>query len=110
MSEHPFDRLYAQVSMRKTAEPTASYTARLLREGIAKCAKKVGEEGVELAIATLVGDKRERVQESADLLYHLCVLWVAAGIAPSEVYAELAAREARSGLDEKAARKALDLK
>ena len=107
MSEHPFDRLYNQVSARKTADPALSYTAKLLNEGVAKCAKKVGEEGVEVGIAALVGDKRERVAESADLLYHLCVLWVAAGIDPADVYAELTAREGRSGLDDKAARKGI---
>lgn len=107
MSEHPFDRLYNQVSARKTADPALSYTAKLLNEGVAKCAKKVGEEGVEVGIAALVGDSRERIAESADLLYHLCVLWVAAGIDPADVYAELTAREGRSGLDDKAARKGI---
>lgn len=110
MSEHPFDRLYDQVSARKSADPSRSYTAKLLQEGVAKCAKKVGEEGVEVAIAALAGDKSERVKESADLLYHLCVLWVASGVDPADVYAELAAREGRSGLDDKAARKGLALK
>jgi len=107
MTEHPLDRLYDQVLARKTADPARSYTAKLLNEGVAKCAKKVGEEGVEVAIAALAGDARERVAESADLLYHLCVLWVAAGINPADVYAELAAREGRSGLDDKAARKGI---
>jgi phosphoribosyl-ATP pyrophosphohydrolase len=107
MTEHPLDRLYDQVLARKSADPARSYTAKLLNEGVAKCAKKVGEEGVEVGIAALVGDARERVAESADLLYHLCVLWVAAGIDPADVYAELAAREGRSGLDDKAARKGI---
>jgi phosphoribosyl-ATP pyrophosphohydrolase len=107
MSEHPFDRLYNQVSARRSADPARSYTAKLLNEGVAKCAKKVGEEGVEVGIAALVGDQRERIAESADLLYHLCVLWVAAGIDPADVYAELTAREGRSGLDDKAARKGI---
>lgn len=105
MSEHPIDRLYDQVLARKSADPSKSYTAKLLREGVTKCAKKVGEEGVEVGIAAIAGDKRERVAESADLLYHLCVLWVAADVDPQDVYAELAARENRSGLDDKAARK-----
>jgi phosphoribosyl-ATP pyrophosphohydrolase len=107
MSEHPFDRLYAQVLLRKTADPSKSYTAKLLNEGVAKCAKKVGEEGVEVALAAVVGDKRERVCESADLLYHLCALWVAADVDPADVFAELSAREGRSGLDDKAARKGI---
>jgi phosphoribosyl-ATP pyrophosphohydrolase len=107
MSEHTIDRLYAQVLLRKTADPGKSYTAKLLKEGVAKCAKKVGEEGVEIALAAVVGDKRERICESADLLYHLCVLWVAADIDPQDVFAEIAAREGRSGLDDKAARKGI---
>ncbi len=107
MSEHPIDRLYAQVKLRKTADPSKSYTAKLLNEGVAKCAKKVGEEGVEVALAAVVGDKRERICESADLLYHLSVLWVAADIDPADVFAELGAREGRSGLDDKAARKGI---
>ena len=107
MTEHPFDRLYAQVLARKAADPSRSYTAKLLNEGVAKCAKKVGEEGVEVGIAALSGTPHERVAESADLLYHLCVLWVAAGINPADVYAELTAREGRSGLDDKAARKGI---
>jgi phosphoribosyl-ATP pyrophosphohydrolase len=107
MSEHPVDRLYAQVLARKGGDPAKSYTAKLLNEGVSKCAKKVGEEGVEVGIAALTGTAHERVAESADLLYHLCVLWVAAGINPNDVFAELTAREGRSGLDDKAARKGI---
>jgi phosphoribosyl-ATP pyrophosphohydrolase len=107
MTEHPLDRLFDQVSVRKSADPAQSYTAKLLREGVPKCAKKVGEEAVEVAFAALTGSAKERVCESADLLYHLCVLWVAAGIDPKDVYAELTAREGRSGLDDKAARKGI---
>ena len=79
----------------------------MLNEGIAKCAKKVGEEGVELAIAALGSDPKARIEESAALLYHMCVLWVASGVSPADVYAELQARENRSGLDSKAARKGI---
>ena len=107
MTEHPFDRLYDQVLARKSADPSRSYTAKLLREGVVKCAKKVGEEGVEVGLAAVAGDNRERIAESADLLYHLCVLWVAAGVDPADVYQELQAREGRSGLDDKAARKGI---
>jgi phosphoribosyl-ATP pyrophosphohydrolase len=107
MNEHPIDRLHAQVALRKSADPAASYTAKLLREGVFKCAKKVGEEAVEAALAAVSGDKRDTINESADLLYHLTVMWVAAGIDPADVYAELTAREGRSGLDDKAARKGL---
>ncbi len=105
MTEHPLDRLFAQVALRRDADPHTSYTAKLLHEGVPKCAKKVGEEGVEVAIAATTADKRATIEESADLLYHLAVLWAAVGVDPGSVYAELAAREGRSGLDSKAARK-----
>lgn len=106
MSEHPIDRLFDQVARRKGAKPSESYTAKLLQEGPAKCAKKLGEEGVEAALAAVSGDKRALVLESADLLYHLMVVWASCGVHPQDIYAELAAREGRSGLDVKAARKA----
>ena len=102
---HPFDHLFSQVMSRKAADPSQSYTAKLLVEGTAKCAKKVGEEAVEVAIACLGDNYKAKVEESADLLYHLCVLWASSGVKPEDVYAELQARENRSGLDSKAARK-----
>ena len=105
MSEHPVDRLFSQDMARKSADPITSYTAKLFKEGTPKCAKKVGEEAVEVAIACLGTDAKAKVEESADLLYHLCVLWAASGVDPADVYAELHARENRSGLDSKAARK-----
>ena len=105
MSEHPIDRLFDQVKARTSADPDKSYTAKLLKEGTPKCAKKVGEEAVEVAIACLGTDAKAKIEESADLLYHLCVLWTSSGVNPADVYAELHARENRSGLDSKAARK-----
>jgi phosphoribosyl-ATP pyrophosphohydrolase len=70
-----------------------------------KCAKKFGEEAVETVIAAAQGDKAALAAESADVLYHLLVLWAAAGIAPEDVYTILKDREAQSGLAEKASRK-----
>jgi phosphoribosyl-ATP pyrophosphohydrolase len=64
-------------------------------------AKKVAEEGTEVAIAAVMGDRREVIFESADLLYNLCVLWAEAGIAPADVWAELERREAMMGVAEK---------
>jgi phosphoribosyl-ATP pyrophosphohydrolase len=100
------DRLFATIAARKGADPASSYTATLLAEGVEKCAKKFGEEATETVIAAISRDKTELAKESADLLYHLLVLWAASGITPEEVYAVLRAREGRSGLEEKAARKA----
>src|SRR5580692_10548692 len=103
---HALDDLFATIAARKeTGDADSSYTARLLKEGVAKCAKKFGEEAVETALAAVSGDKAHLAAESADALYHLGVLWAAAGIAPEDVYAVLKAREGQSGLAEKAARK-----
>jgi phosphoribosyl-ATP pyrophosphohydrolase len=98
------DRLFATIAARKGADPASSYTAKLLAEGVEKCAKKFGEEATETVIAAISRDKTELAKESADVLYHLLVLWAASGIKPEEVYAVLRAREGRSGLEEKASR------
>jgi phosphoribosyl-ATP pyrophosphohydrolase len=99
-------RLFATIAARKAVGDTGtSYTAKLLSQGVEKCAKKFGEEAVEAALAAVSGDKKHLAAESADVLYHLLVLWAAAGITPDDVYAELEAREHRSGLAEKASRK-----
>ena len=100
------DRLFATITARKGADPASSYTAKLLAAGVEKCAKKFGEEAVEAVIAAAQNDKTELAKESADVLYHLLVVWAAAGIAPEDVYAVLKSREAQSGLEEKASRKA----
>lgn len=105
MSEdHVIDRLFATIAARKNASPETSYTAKLLHQGVERCAKKFGEEAVEAALAAVSGNKPAIAAESADVLYHLLVLWAACGIAPKDVYAVLEAREGRSGLDEKASR------
>ena len=99
------DRLYATVEGRKGADPDSSYTAKLFDKGRAKIAQKVGEEAVETVIAALGGDPDALASESADLLYHLLVLWADTGLKPDAVWAKLAAREGLSGLTEKASRK-----
>lgn len=104
-ARHPIDRLFAAIQSRKNADPASSYTAKLFAQGKLKIAKKLGEEGVETALAAVAQDNAALAAESADLLYHLLVLWAAAGLAPEDVYAALEARAQRSGLDEKAARK-----
>jgi phosphoribosyl-ATP pyrophosphohydrolase len=107
MSDHPIDRLFALIAARKAAnDPASSYTAKLLSQGVEKCAKKFGEEAIEAALAAVSGNKEHLAAESGDVLYHLLVLWAAAGITPDEVYAVLRQREAISGLAEKASRKA----
>jgi phosphoribosyl-ATP pyrophosphohydrolase len=101
---HPIDKLFATIAARKGADPKTSYTAKLLKDGVATCAKKFGEEAVETVLAAALKDKRALAAESADVLYHLLVLWKASGISPDDVYAALAAREGQSGLAEKASR------
>ena len=100
------DRLFATIAARKGADPTQSYTAKLLAHGVETCAKKFGEEATETVIAAIQKDKAELAKESADVLYHLAVLWAASGVTPEDVYAVLKSREAMSGLEEKASRKA----
>lgn len=99
------DRLFATIAARQGADAGQSYTAQLLSAGVEKCARKFGEEATETVIAAIQKDKGELAKESADVLYHLLVLWAASGITPEDVYAVLKAREGRSGLDEKASRK-----
>lgn len=86
------EELWRTLAERADADPGESYTARLLGEGTARVAQKVGEEANETVIAAVSGDRAATVAESADLLYHLLVLWRAAGIGPEEVAAELRRR------------------
>lgn len=104
-TDHTLDRLFATIESRKGADPTSSYTAKLFGKGKAKIAQKLGEEATETVIAAMQGDRAEIAAESADLLYHLLVLWAETGVAPAEVWAILDKREGTSGIAEKAARK-----
>ena len=99
------EKLAADIAAKASASPETSYTAKLLHQGIEKCAKKFGEEAVELALATVAGKRAEATKEAADVLYHLLVLLKASGISPDDVMAELKRREGVGGLAEKAARK-----
>ncbi len=99
------DRLWATVLSRKDSDPALSHSARLLSRGTAKIAQKFGEEAVECLIEAVSGRPAALVSESADVLYHLLVLWVDAGLQPEQIWAELSRREGVSGIVEKAARK-----
>lgn len=98
------NRLYDVVQSRKGTDPSVSHSARLLSRGTYKIAQKFGEEAVECLIEAVAGRKDLMIGESADVLYHLIVLWVDAGITPDQVWAELQRREGTSGIAEKAAR------
>ncbi len=102
---HTLDKLFETIAARRDADPETSYTAKLLHDGVERCAKKFGEEAVETIIAASAGKPAEVVTESADALYHLLVLWAACGVEPDQVWQTLASREGRSGLEEKASRK-----
>lgn len=98
------DRLWGVVVSRRDADPAVSHSARLLSRGMAKVAQKFGEESVECLIEAVSGNKDALIAESADVLYHLIVMWVAAGVDPNDVWAELERREGISGIAEKASR------
>jgi len=95
------ERLYEAVIAAKHADPSRSRTARLLRSGRAKMAKKLAEEAVEVVIDAMHGSRDAVVKESADLIYNLTVLWVAAGVQPKEVWKEMERRERLMGIAEK---------
>jgi phosphoribosyl-ATP pyrophosphohydrolase len=98
------DRLAQAIEGRRSASPEHSHTAKLLARGTKRIAQKVGEEAVETVIEAVRGRRDKLIGESADLIYHLMVLWADARILPAEVWAELARREGISGIAEKAER------
>ncbi|WP_026986846.1 phosphoribosyl-ATP diphosphatase [Fodinicurvata fenggangensis] len=104
-NRHVLDELYEVIAARRNADPEISYTAKLFAKGETKIAQKLGEEAVETVIAALKEDRAALASESADLLYHLLVLWAEKGIDPEEVWNKLQDRKGTSGLAEKAARK-----
>ena len=103
-SAEVLDHLYATITARRGGDPEQSYTARLFAAGRPAIAQKVGEESIETVIAALGPDDASVVGESADLLYHLLVLWADRDITPDAIWRELARREGTSGIVEKAAR------
>jgi len=92
------------VAERATADPSQSWTAKLVAAGQGKAAKKLGEEAVETVIAAIEGDRAALASEAADLLYHLMVVLKIGGVALQEVLEELEGRTRQSGLAEKASR------
>lgn len=98
------DNLAALIAARADGPPDQSYTRQLLDGGLARCARKLGEEAVETVVAAMDGHKQEIIGEAADLLYHLLVLLQATGVPFDDVIAELGRRTRQSGLQEKANR------
>lgn len=99
------DDLYATILSRKEADPESSWTAQLLAKGPEKCAEKFGEEAIEAIIEAVKDDRAGLTSEAADVLYHLLVMLAARDVPLSDVLEELARRQAKSGIAEKAARK-----
>lgn len=96
--------LDARLAERAKASPDESYTAKLLRDGIDRCARKFGEEAVEAIVAAVSRDKPGLTGEAADVIYHLLVLLRAADVPLTAVLTELERRTGQSGLAEKASR------
>jgi phosphoribosyl-ATP pyrophosphohydrolase len=94
-------RLHRAVLEARYADPAVSRTAKLFQDGLAKMAKKVAEEAVEVGLDAVKGDRRAVIAESADLLYNLAVLWVETGITPDDVWDEMRRREKAMGIAEK---------
>ncbi len=97
--------LEKRIQERAKASADVSYTRKLIDRGVSHCAKKLGEEAVEAAIAAVGEDRDHMIAEAADVVYHLLVVLHVRGISLAEVEGELTARTRQSGLDEKAARK-----
>ena len=102
------ERLFEQVLAAKSADPAVSRTAKLLRAGRSKMAKKLAEEAIEVVIDAMNGERDAVTRESADLLYNLVVLWAEAGVRPQSVWDEMARRERLFGLAEKVPKKHVD--
>jgi phosphoribosyl-ATP pyrophosphohydrolase len=102
------DRLWQTIESRRGARADSSYTARLLATGPVGIARKFGEESLEAIIEAVNDDSAALTRESADVLYHLLVLWAAAGLTPDDVAAELTRREGVSGIEEKRNRRRRD--
>ena len=98
------DQVFQVILDRKDADPSESYVASLYKKGLPKIAEKVGEEAIETVIAAVSGHHKEVIAESADLVFHLMVLWAEMGLSPNDIRDELARREGLSGIDEKNSR------
>ncbi len=98
------NQLFIDINAKKNADINVSYSASLLNKGTEKCAKKLGEEAVEMAIALTKNDKAEIINEAADVLYHFTIALIAAGIDPNDIASTLEKRRGTSGIEEKNSR------
>lgn len=104
MSDAILNQLFEIIEGRKSADPKESYVASLYAKGTAKIAQKLGEEAVETCIEAIQGDRQKIAEESADLIFHLMILWADAGLKPDDITDILQSRLGTSGHKEKASR------
>lgn len=98
---HTLDQLFQTIQSRKQSNEETSWTAQLLRAGTHFITRKILEEAREVSVEAMAKDREKLIAESADLLYHLYVLWADSNISPADVYKELQRREGISGIVEK---------
>ena len=103
MTNYNLEKLFNDLSKKKTGDKNISYTSSLLSQKNF-LAKKINEESTEVILEYLDNNKNNVIKESADLLYHLCVMWVSVDVKPADVWNELQKRKGTSGLDEKKSR------
>jgi phosphoribosyl-ATP pyrophosphohydrolase len=94
-------RLYQSVLAARDRDPGLSRTSKLFRDGVQKMAKKLVEESIEVGLDAVQANREAVILESADLLYHLVVIWAECGVAPRDAFAEIERREKLYGIAEK---------
>ena len=95
------DRLFASVLTARNRDPAISRTSKLFRDGVQKMAKKLVEEAIEVGLDAVQMNRESVILESADILYHLTVIWAECGVSPADVMGELDRRERIYGIAEK---------
>jgi len=101
------DRLFAAVQEARDRNPSVSRTSKLFREGVQKMAKKLAEEAIEVGLDAMQMNRESVIMESADVLYHLAVIWAECGVSPSDVMGEIDRRERLYGIAEKLPKQAV---
>jgi phosphoribosyl-ATP pyrophosphohydrolase len=102
------DRLFRSILAARERDPSVSRTSKLFRCGVQKMAKKLAEEAVEVGLEAVQTNREQVILESADLLYHLAVVWVECGVTPEAVLGEIDRRERIYGIAEKLPKPATD--
>ncbi len=100
MNEQTIKELFTVLKHRKEISEKQSYTSLLIKNR-ELLAKKIGEESSELIIDFIKNNKQGAIKESADLIYHILVVWISLGIDPDEIWKELSSRKLKSGIEEK---------